>query len=168
MSRPKHRSPGRFPEGKVWFPGSQSGRYFLEFCTFWGASKRWPGSSQMTGWSLMPPNRNSHKEKYRISVRNLRLLILWKSRGELFFPFWDALLHWLGSLSVFQTRSFAIKYTFKKPAVPEGPRKEKPIAGPCESAGLACCVKGCGSRKRRGLCEAILCNHGDSDFADAG
>ena len=63
-----------------------------------GGGQRRPGSSQMTGWSQMPPNRNSHKEKYRISVRNLRLLILWKSRGELFFPFWDALLHWMGSL----------------------------------------------------------------------
>ena len=81
----------------------------------------------MTGWSQMPPNRNSHKEKYRISVRNLRLLILWKSRGELFFPFWDALLHWMGSLFLFffNKTVFAIKYTFKNPAVPEGPRKEK-------------------------------------------
>ena len=34
LTYPKHRSPGRFPEGKVWFPGRVPGRVFSGFIVF--------------------------------------------------------------------------------------------------------------------------------------
>ena len=34
LTYPKHRSPGRFPEGKVWFPGRVPGRVFSRIYCF--------------------------------------------------------------------------------------------------------------------------------------
>ncbi len=47
--------------------------------------------------------------------------------GGVFLPFLGcfAALDGITVPSFFKQKSFAIKYTFKNPAVPEGPRKEK-------------------------------------------
>ena len=84
----KNGSPGRSPEGKVWFPGSQSGRSF--------------GENFVLSWEPVGAF--------------LSFLGCFAALDGVTFP------------SFFKQTSFALKYTFRKPAVPEGFRKERGVS----------------------------------------